>query len=390
MLNTTKYDITGLTTKTKKLWAMISPRAGVVMLKGKAGIAKSATCKFLSENVKVNDPTSEFHGDSLQFLDLRLSQMDETHFGFPYRKTEKNADYGQDLEVMYHALPEWFHQACEKPTLINFEELNRCSQDVQNAALEILNERTLHGHKLPDHVYMIATGNMGEEDGCAVQEFDNALINRLIMINFDMNFKEWKENFADEHVNDYIVRFLEESTEHYYTSEKNLDVGKPFATPRSWTNISAVIDKKKSIEDIITFVEKFGTSYVGTAATVSFTTWLNEEVTLNLNEVLEGTDKINRLSRSERHKIIQDVQRECLTVEHLEEYQIANLIKFFSYVEQDSIASFCIEAFQSDFCTQEKDSSDYKWKKTYAFLKNPVFEKGIAALKTGYTGEDDK
>jgi hypothetical protein len=388
MLNNAEYDISGLNTKTRKLWAMIAPRAGVVMLKGKAGIAKSATCKFISDNVKSN--TGAFKGEKLQFLDLRLSQMDETHFGFPYRKTEKSPDFDKNLEVMHHALPEWFHEACERPTLINFEELNRCSQDVQNAALEILNERTLHGHALPDHVFMIATGNKGEEDGCAVQEFDNALINRLIMVDFDMNFKEWKENFAQEHVNDYIIRFLEESTEHYYTSTKNLDVGKPFATPRSWTNFSAVIDKKPDIKSIIKFVEKYGSSYIGSAATVSFTTWLNEEVTLNLAEVLEGTDKISRLSRAEKHKIIQDIQRDCLTVEELKEYQIANLIKFFSYVEQDAIASFCIEAFQSDFCTQEKDSPDYKWAKTYSYLKNPVFKEGIKALKTGYKSEEEE
>jgi len=388
MLLNTEYDASSLSPKAKKIWIKMFPRKGVVMLKGKAGIAKSATCQLIADSVKVT--SGAYAGQSLRFEDLRLSQMDETHFGFPCRTTKICKRTGEEIEVMDYALPRWFHEACEYPTLINFEELNRCSQEVQNAALELLNERTLHGHKLPDHVFMIATGNMGEEDGCAVQEFDNALINRLIMVNFDMSFKEWRDQFAQKNVNDYIMRFLEESTEHYYTSIKNLDVGKPFATPRSWTNMSGIIEKKKTIQDVIRFVEKYAMSYVGSAATVAFVTWLNEEVTLNLAEVLEGSDKVGRLSRSEKHKIIQDIQRECLTVEDLKDYQIKNLITFFSYVEEDAIASFCIEAFQSNFSTEDKDSPDYAWAKTYAYLKNPVFAEGIKALKAGYKTEDNK
>jgi hypothetical protein len=375
------YVSNELTTKQDKIWRMVASQSGVVMLKGKAGIAKSATCNAIAKNIIVEE------NQGLQFIDLRLSQMDETHFGFPYRKTEDIN--GIESEVMDYALPEWFHRACERPTLINFEELNRCSQDVQNAALEILNERTLHGQKLPDHVYMIATGNQGEADGCAVQEFDNALINRLILIDFDMTYAEWKRDFANENVSDYLIRFLDENTEHYYSTEKNIEMGKPFATPRSWTNLSAQIEKKASVEEIITFVEKFACSYVGTAATISLTTWLNEEVTISLDDVFNGSEKISRLSRSERHKIINDIQRDHITIEHLSDKKINNLIKFFSYVEADTISSYVSEIFQSAFDTDNKEEPDYEWAKTHKYLKNKVFASGIEALQMGYGDEEE-
>ncbi len=379
------YSVNQLTRKQENIWRMIASRSGVVMLKGKAGVAKSATCKAIADNVICEN------GESLQFIDLRLSQMDETHFGFPYRKTEELND--KELEVMDYALPDWFHKASERPTLINFEEINRCSQDVQNAALEILNERTLHGQKLPDHVYMIATGNMGEEDGCAVQEFDNALINRLILLDFDMTFAEWKEGFANENVHEYILRFLEENTEHYYSSNKNIEMGKSFATPRSWDNLSAQVAKKYEqggIEAVIAFVERYANSYIGSSATIAFTTWLNEEVTLSLNDVLKGSEKVSKLSRSEQQKIIEDIKREYITVEELSDKEIQNVVKFFSFVDEDSKASFVSEVFQSDFDTTEKEEPDFKWVKTYAFLKETVFKKCIEALKAGYVPKDQQ
>jgi hypothetical protein len=151
---TPTIDITLLNDKTTEFWYMIKAKIGIVMLQGRGNVDKSATCKFIADNVCYN-------GKPLKFIDLRLSQMDETNFCFP----------------------KFFNEAMREPVLINFEELNRCSQDVQNIALEILNERTLHGNKLPDHVFIIATWNIGDEEGCAVQQFYNAsILKNLVLI----------------------------------------------------------------------------------------------------------------------------------------------------------------------------------------------------------------
>ena len=397
-------DTSALQPKQLKLWRLIRTRAGVVMLRGKAGVAKSATCNAISKGVL-------YEGEPLQFIDLRLSQMDETHFGFPYRQKSPEGNF----EIMDYAMPEWFESACAVPTLINFEELNRCSQDVQNAALEILNERTLHGKKLPDHVYMVATGNMGEEDGCSVQEFDNALINRLIIIDFDMTFPEWRKYFADENVSDLIISFLKEHTQHYYTQTDKIEMGKPFATPRSWTNLSSLIEDLDDIEEIKEMVEEFGFSYIGTSATVSFVTWLNEALTISISEVLKGTNKIGKLSRSEINKIIQDIERDYLTVEKLNINQINNLVKFFEPVEEDLITSYISKVFTGDNSESKepsfepcadiqpeqnddiqfnidfitKGAPNYEFPKTYAYLKHSVFAKAIIAFKTGYVPQGD-
>ncbi len=275
-------DTSRLNEKTLDIWDMIESRKGVVMLRGKAGIAKSATCKAIADNVL-------FNGEPLEFIDLRLSQMDETHFGFPYRK---NATIG-NFEVMNYALPKWFQTAMQKPVLINFEELNRCSQDVQNAALEVLNERTLHGVKLPDHVFMIATGNMGELDGCAVQDFDNALINRLIMIDFDMPYEDWNKYFAKDNVAPYLVDFLADNKDqHYYSPEDYFkepeNEGKPFASPRSWTNLSENLFFQVSENEMIDFVKERAKSFVGKRSADAFYNWLRDLRNVTFEKVVNG------------------------------------------------------------------------------------------------------
>ncbi|MEC8273644.1 MAG: AAA family ATPase [Bacteroidota bacterium] len=323
--NEITIDTSALMPKQLKLWRLIRNRAGVVMLRGKAGVAKSATCNAIAKGVLYN-------GQPLNFIDLRLSQMDETHFGFPYRQKAKD---GSNYEVMDYAMPEWFEEACDKPTLINFEELNRCSQDVQNAALEILNERTLHGKKLPEHVYMIATGNMGEEDGCAVQEFDNALINRLILVDFELTYEEWCEYYANENVTNYVVDFIADYKEqHYYTPKAKIleNEGLPFATPRSWTNLSKVLmpmAESNNFSSIINFVKKYGKSYVGKDASIDFQNWLGQVHNITFDKVIAGKVREYYFTKSDLVRqlkaIKSDVKKGVLKTDKLNKREQENL-----------------------------------------------------------------
>lgn len=45
--------------------------------------------------------------------------------------------------------------------------------------------------KFNDNVMMCSSGNLGEEDGTDVEEFDQALNNRLIHIEHTLPYPEW-------------------------------------------------------------------------------------------------------------------------------------------------------------------------------------------------------
>ncbi len=129
--------------------------------------------------------------------------------------------------------PKWAYKANEAPTIIHFEELNRSTLAVRNAALQMLLEREIGAFfKFNSNVMMCASGNLGEEDGTDVEEFDQALNNRLIHIEHTMPYPEWVEQYANDNVCPVIVQFLKTHTEHYYKKpdERN-QKNKAYATP---------------------------------------------------------------------------------------------------------------------------------------------------------------
>lgn len=318
-----KIDISRLNKKERDIWFLLEARAGVVFLKGKAGVSKSATAASIARKVYVD-------GQPLRFLDIRLSQKDETYFGFPARK-----EVGQNFQVMTYALPEWFMRLQEAPTLLNFEELNRCTNDVRNAALEILNERTLHGHKVPTHTFMISTGNLGvDEDGCVVEDFDNALISRLIVVNFDLKLEEWIENFADpekypeNNIHFLMVYFLRQNKEHFYFYNKAQE-GATITNARSLTNFSQYAGNDISFSEFQELNKKSGHEYYAKETQAAMDQWLNNAKDLSVDRVKNGTLVYPLFSQSQLQKMAMELKRELSSLKSsLNPKQLQNVEDF--------------------------------------------------------------
>lgn len=302
-----KIDISRLTKKQRDIWFQLEPRAGVVFLKGRAGISKSATAAAIARNILVN-------GKPLRFVDIRLSQKDETYFGFPARK-----EVGENFQLMTYALPEWFMRLAEGPTLINFEELNRCSQDVRNAALEILNERTLHGHKVPDHVFMIATGNLGDEDGCNVEEFDNALISRLITVKFTLSIEEWISDFADpekypeNEIHPLMVYFLKQNREHFYFFNKEAE-NASITNARSLTNFCKYLGGGTSFSEFAECNAISGHEYYAKETQEAIKQWLDRAKELTIDRVKNNTVVYPLFTEQQLKKMAADLKRDRNTL----------------------------------------------------------------------------
>lgn len=220
-----------LTNKEKYYFSIMRSQFGVLYIKAKPGVAKSAMSKLIAKKL------------GLKYIDLRLSMADETDMQFP------NLVYRKEIDghVIEHAIPEWAVIANQQPTLIHFEELNRAALAVRNAALQILLERTI-GPKFSfnENVYMMASGNLGEDDGTDVEEFDNALNNRLIHVNHDLTTKEWLKWGGKDANGEYIIHpdihsFIEFYGQNFYVPP-NAD-SQTYATPRSWHMLSEFILK---------------------------------------------------------------------------------------------------------------------------------------------------
>jgi len=351
-----------LTKKEKAIWDIAKSRSGVLMLKGKPGIAKSAIIRAIAKKM------------GYTFVDLRLSVMDETDFGMP-GKTMKVIN-GQEVEAMTISLPEWALRSHEKPMLINFEELNRCSQQVQNAALGVLLERNVHNFEIHPDTVMIATGNLGMDDDTSVEEFDGALNNRIIHMPYDLTIAEWEDGFATENVEPTILSFIKSKPTHFYKAP--VDSNAAYATPRSWTFLSDYI--KANGGDPFALIPKLrevADCYVGPSA-LEYITYLELTSKLTIDDVLGNYSKqksqIEKLSRAEHTRLMGDLKEKYPMIEKLAKKKLDNLEKFVGLLDQDVQVEWIISII-------DNPEFDKDCKNTIEFFRRDTMKEAVASAK---------
>jgi hypothetical protein len=320
-----------LTPRERKYFMMMWPKSGVLYITSKPGIAKSAMSRHIAEVM------------GFEYLDIRLSMNDETDFKFPFiRDTEYN---GNVLKVSGTAIPEWAFNANKKPTIIHFEELNRAPLFVRNAALQILLERQIGDFKFNNNVLMMASGNLGEEDSCDVEEFDNALNNRLIHVNHTLGADEWIENFAKTNCHPSIVSYIKAYPEKLY--QNPTENTKAYATPRSWVFLSDFITKNFGMDatpgEFLPYLQEIAYSYVGVGAQ-RFIQYIQEMVNITIRDIIDRYDKVekelDKYNRDKNSELIQSLKE--VDIKTLTDKQIDNVVKFLKRVSDDELTAYLL------------------------------------------------
>src|SRR5438105_13231256 len=77
-----------------------------------------------------------------------------------------------------------------EPFCLFLDELPACTPDVQKAFYSLLLERRLGEHALPPGTWVVAAGNRSE-DRALVRTISSALVNRVIVLQIEVNVDEW-------------------------------------------------------------------------------------------------------------------------------------------------------------------------------------------------------
>jgi len=387
---------TSLSAQEKKYFKMMNAKSGVLYITAAPGYGKSAIMRAVANRM------------GYQYFDIRLSMVDETDVGL-FPTIGETEDHQKMLE---HVAPKWAYMANEAPTIIHFEELNRSTLAVRNAALQMLLEREIGAFfKFNDNVLMCASGNLGEEDGTDVEEFDQALNNRLIHIQHTLPYPDWVEQYANEHVCPVIIQFLKTHTEHYYKKpdERN-QRNKAYATPRSWTflsdyifqnfgewetrkdmdpkgNISYILDKdgqpkkfKKfpNVRIWVNDIKEIGHGYVG-ASNARFIRYCEDTLKITLDDILDHFDElqsdIRNFNRDKKSELLANMKER--KVSGLKVKQVGNLINFLQTVSDDEIVGYLLHVLDVEY-TLSDDTKDNK--AAEKFLADKKFEKFRAAI----------
>ncbi len=321
-----------LTPKERKYFAIMWAKYGVLNITSKPGVAKSAIGKSIAEKM------------GFRYMDLRLSMVDETDVGLYPSVNEVEVD-GKMVKCLDFVVPRWAIEANKQPTIIHFEELNRASQQVRNAALQILLERQIGvDFKFNDNVLMMSSGNLGDEDGTDVEEFDSALNNRLVHIPHSLSVEEWLGDFASQNCHKLIVSFIKAHPEQMYKSSDNT---KAYATPRSWTMLSELIvanfGQDASPRDFLPLLKEVSSGYIGNSA-VKFIQYCEDMLNISIQDVINNYDGIKKdlekYNRDKNSELIQSLKE--IDIVKLSEKQLANVVKFLKNVGDDEKTAYLL------------------------------------------------
>jgi hypothetical protein len=324
--------LANLTLKERKYMAIMWAKYGVLNITSKPGIAKSAIGRSIADKM------------GFRYMDIRLSMVDETDVGLYPNVSEIEVD-GKMVKCLDFVVPRWAIEANKQPTIIHFEELNRASQQVRNAALQILLERQIGtDFRFNENVLMMSSGNLGDEDGTDVEEFDSALNNRLVHINHTLDVKEWVDDFATENVHPMIVSYINTHPEHMY---KTSDNAKGYATPRSWTMMSEFIVANygmgSSPREFLPLLKEVAAGYIGNSA-MKFVTYCEDMMNINIMDVLNNFEKVKedlkKYNRDKNSELIQSLREMDIT--KLSDKQLDNCVKFLNQVGDDEKTAYLL------------------------------------------------
>lgn len=325
-----KERMSNLTQRERTYFQVMWAKSGVLYITAKPGVAKSAIARSIAKKM------------GFRYLDIRLSMSDESDFKYPY--LEDCQSDGNMVKVSGYAVPRWAFESNKQPTLIHFEELNRAPQFVRNAALQILLEREIGEFKFNDNVIMMASGNLGDEDGTDVEEFDAALNNRLVHYKHSLDLNEWLDGFANENVHRMIISYLKAYPENFY---KISDNSPAYATARSWTFLSDFIvrnfGKDCGPNEFLPHLKMVAASYVGNCA-LKFIQYCEDMLKINIQDILNNYPQIKKdlegYNRDKKSELIQALRE--LDINTFNKKQMTNLAQFLKNVGDDERTSYLL------------------------------------------------
>jgi len=203
-----------------------------VFLWGPPGIGKSEV---------VQDITNELGG---LMIDLRMAQMEPTDLrGIPYyNKDNGRMDWAPPVDLPDSEL------ASQYPVIVLFlDEMNSAPPAVQAAGYQLVLNRRVGKYVLPDNVVIVAAGNR-ESDKGVTYRMPMPLANRFLHLEMRADFASWQNWAVNAGIHTDVVGYLSFAKNDLYDFD-NKSSSRAFATPRSWTFVSELLDDEADTDN---------------------------------------------------------------------------------------------------------------------------------------------
>ena len=177
-------------------------------------------------------------------LDERLSTYESVDLrGNPY------IDGGNvvwALPVMFRKL----HDASKRgdKTALFLDEIVNAAPSVQAAAYQLVLNRCIGDHRLPDGCIVIAAGNR-QSDKAAAQRMPTALANRFAHIDLEADADSWRAWASEAGLSPLVIAFMGFRPALIHAMEQS--DGRAFPSPRSWAQVAKIADAPETIRPLL-------------------------------------------------------------------------------------------------------------------------------------------
>lgn len=197
-----------------------------VMIWGPPGIGKSWTVAAIARHAKID------------FIDLRLGQLAPTDLrGLPV------ADHEARTSRWY--APEFLPRSGKG--ILFLDEINMAPPALQGIAQQLVLDRRVGSHTIPDGWHIWAAGNRAE-DGASVFRMPSALQNRFIHLAVEPHLESFRQWALANGVHERIVAFLAFRPELLHKR----DTARPaWPSPRSWTAANSLLAANLPIDPAV-------------------------------------------------------------------------------------------------------------------------------------------
>ena len=203
-----------------------------VFLWGPPGIGKSEVVESIATDLGGH------------MIDMRMAQMEPTDLrGIPfYNRDSGKMEWAPSTELPDEDL------AAQYPVIVLFlDEMNSAPPAVQAAAYQLILNRRLGKYVLPDNVVIIAAGNRDSDKGVTYR-MPKPLANRFVHLEMRADFASWQEWAVNKGIHKDVVGFLSFAKQDLYDFDSK-SASHAFATPRSWTFVSELLDDEDTSDN---------------------------------------------------------------------------------------------------------------------------------------------
>lgn len=356
----------------RKIAKIILDTKKPLMMRGRHGIGKSEVVHQIA-----NDR-------GLPVIERRASQMQEGDLmGLP----NIGEKYGRQATSWNP--PEWFIEACEKPVVLFFDELDRGPQEVRQGLFELTDSRKMAGYHLHKDTLIIAAVNGGESGSqYQVSDLDPAELDRWTVYDLQPTAKDWLD-YSKTKVSDVTWNFIN-SNKEWLEHKGEFEPNKKYPSRRSWFRADAALQTAgllgADVKDNLTVIRNVVSGFCGLEASIAYQDFCAKfERQVTVEDVIDNGSiaKVASFQLGEHAAFVNKIFASGKINKGMSDTQLKNSIAYFLAMPAEVAVKF-FEDFSKEMLNAEKGQAPELIKKFHNASMNGVAVRD--RLKELYSG----